>query len=353
MIKGTEEKYEDWIDYIPDRPYNDMRYYISNQKLKDLGWTIEIDLMTGIQDLINMNNYKIKLLDLFLMEKRLDKKSFFGDWIHNEEYLEKLNQQFVSAEPFEHIIIPDFLNLDFIREIVKHFPKVNNKWYQYNNPIEVKFAYDNIYQLNDSIKHYFNLLSTKEITQVFRKITNIEDLEFDPYLHGAGLHAHPRNGRLNMHLDYEKHPYSKKQRRLNLILYLNEDWQEEWKGDTELWNQDMTKCVVKSPVKFNTCLIFKTNEISWHGLPEKIQCPEGILRKSLAYYYISPLINNADQSKFGNNGSGYRIKAAFVKRPEDPEDERMNELYNIRPQRLITKEDMQRIWPDWSSNNTV
>ena len=150
-----------------------------------------------------------------------------------------------------------------------------------------------------------------------------------------------------MHLDYEKHPYSNKQRRLNLILYLNEEWKEEWNGHSELWNKDMTECVVKSLVKFNTCLIFKTNENSWHGLPEKIQCPDGILRKSLAYYYISPLINEADNKKMGSNETGYRTKAVFVKRPEDPEDERMNELYKIRPYRLITKEDMERIWPNW------
>ena len=346
MIKGSED-YNEWIDYIPDRPYNDMRYYISNQKLKDLGWTIEIDLLTGISDLINLNNYRIKLLDLFLIEKRENKKDFFGDWIRDEKILEDLHQQFIKAEPFEHIIIPNFLNLDFIKQISDHFPKVNDKWYHYNNPIEVKFAYDNIYQLEECIKNYFNLLSTEEITKVFRKITDIKDLEFDPYLHGAGLHAHPQNGRLNMHLDYEKHPHTNKQRRLNLILYLNEEWSPEWNGHTELWNQDMTKCVVKSPVKFNTCLIFKTNEISWHGLPEKIQCPDEIMRKSLAYYYISPLINEADETKIGNNGTGYRTKAAFVKRPQDPEDERMNKLYKIRPQRLITKEDIEQIWPDW------
>ena len=346
MIHNTEN-YDDWIEYIADRPYNDMRYYISNQKLKDLGWTIEIDLMTGIKDLVNMNNYRIKLLDLFLMEKRENKNDFFGDWIKDENYLEELQQKFISAEPFEHIIIPNFLNEDFIREIVNHFPKVYDKWYHYNNPIEIKFAYDNIYQLEDCIKNYFNILSTEEITKVFRKITDIENLEFDPYLHGAGLHAHPRDGRLNMHLDYEKHPYSNKQRRLNLILYLNEEWKEEWNGHSELWNKDMTECVVKSLVKFNTCLIFKTNENSWHGLPEKIQCPDGILRKSLAYYYISPLINEADNKKMGSNETGYRTKAVFVKRPEDPEDERMNELYKIRPYRLITKEDMERIWPNW------
>ena len=50
-IKNTD-KYDDWIEYIPDRPFNDKRYYISNQKLKDLGWDIKINLESGVEDLL-------------------------------------------------------------------------------------------------------------------------------------------------------------------------------------------------------------------------------------------------------------------------------------------------------------
>jgi len=53
LIKNTEN-YDEWIEYIEDRPFNDKRYYISNQKLKDLGWSINIDLMTGLKNLINI-----------------------------------------------------------------------------------------------------------------------------------------------------------------------------------------------------------------------------------------------------------------------------------------------------------
>lgn len=51
LIKNTEN-YDDWIKYIEDRPFNDQRYYISNKKLKDLGWKIKLDFMTGLKDLI-------------------------------------------------------------------------------------------------------------------------------------------------------------------------------------------------------------------------------------------------------------------------------------------------------------
>ena len=50
-IKKTE-KSDYWIEYIEDRPFNDQRYHISNQKLKDLGWNITIDFEEGIDALI-------------------------------------------------------------------------------------------------------------------------------------------------------------------------------------------------------------------------------------------------------------------------------------------------------------
>ena len=51
IIKKTEE-YDQWITYIEDRPFNDARYYISNQKLKDLGWSIKKGFLDGIRDLV-------------------------------------------------------------------------------------------------------------------------------------------------------------------------------------------------------------------------------------------------------------------------------------------------------------
>jgi dTDP-glucose 4,6-dehydratase len=340
MIHHTE-KYEDWIEYVEDRPYNDMRYYISNQKLKDLGWNIDIDLLTGLNDLIHQD-YKINLIDLYKIENVPNKLNFFGDWIND---VDKLQNDFSNAKPFEHIIIPNFFSKEYAELLYKTFPEDidNGKWYKYLNPIEVKYAFDDIQQLQPDVKNAFHLLSTKEITEKIASLTNIPNLEYDPYLHGAGLHLHPRNGRLHVHLDYEKHPHLNKERRLNIILYLNKDWKKEWNGQTELWDKTMEKCVVKSEVVFNTAILFKTNEISWHGLPEKIQCPEGTFRKTLAYYYISPMESEASSEKIGNDGTGYRSKATFIKRPEDPFCEKIDNLYKIRPHRLITNADLDKL----------
>ena len=292
------------------------------------------------------NKYKLDKHYLKIINSVKDNEKYFGDWINN---IDELKEKFNKNLPFEHIKIDNFLKEEYAEEIYKNFPTDLENWHKYYNPIEVKYTNDNINNINKSIKDLFYLLSTNKLIDVFSKITGIKDLEFDPYLHGAGLHLHPRYGRLNMHLDYEKHIILKnKQRRLNIILFLTKNWKEEWNGDNQLWDKDMKNCIVKTYPKFNSVIIFKTDEITWHGLPEKIMCPDGVYRKSLAYYYISPLVNNKNKNKVGNNGSGYRTKATFVKRPTDPEDERIKKLYEIRPHRRIEKEDMDKIWPDWT-----
>jgi 3,5-epimerase/4-reductase len=344
MIKHTED-YDEWIEYIADRPYNDQRYYISNQKLKDLGWNITVKFEDGLYDLVN-NKTLIKKMYIKEINK-LNINDYFGDWVNN---IDDLSNKFISAEPFEHVIIPNFLNSEYAEEIYNKFPNDYTNWHKYCNPIEVKYAFDNINELTDPLKNIFYLLSTENIIDKISKLTNIDNLEYDEYLHGAGLHAHPRNGRLNMHLDYEKHPITGKQRRLNIILYMSKDWKEEWNGQTELWDKDMKECKIKSHVIFNSAILFKTNDISWHGLPEIIKCPDDIYRKSIAYYYVSNLENNNNNNKFGDDGTGYRTKATFIKRPSDQYDERMEKLYKIRPFRRIEQTDMDEIWPEWKYN---
>lgn len=263
---------------------------------------------------------------------------YFGTWINDCEYL---RNQFINASPIEHIVIDNFLEETYAQKIYNLFPNVNSNWYEYKNPIEVKYTFDNINELPIELKNYFYYLSTPEFINVISNISNIDMLEYDKYLHGAGLHAHPRYGRLNIHLDYEKHPFLGKERKLNIILFMSKDWNESWNGSNELWDDNVTKCVVKTPVKFNRAILFRTNDISWHGLPEKIMCPENVVRKSLAYYYISPL-NVTKQEHL------YRKKAKFVKRPQDPFDEKIEELYNIRPYRRITKDELYLLLPDWN-----
>ena len=122
---------------------------------------------------------------------------------------------------------------------------------------------------------------------------------------------------------------------------MSKDWDTNWNGANELWNNDVTKCISKTDIKFNRAILFKTNDISWHGLPNKILCPENTYRKSLAYYYVSQLNTQKPEEL-------YRKKAKFIKHPDDPYDENIEKLYNIRTYRRITTEDMKTLMPDWN-----
>jgi len=274
---------------------------------------------------------------------RSSNNDIFGDWFNN---IEKLS---LKTAPFDHIIIPDFIKNDYYRELESKIPSTPGEtWWKYENPLEVKYALDDLNTMHPAIRNVFYSLSHDNTIDRFKKIFNIPDLEYDPYCHGAGLHMHPRYGRLNMHIDYEIHPISNKQRRLNVILYLNDEWNQEWNGDTQLWDETVSNCVVKSYPKKNTAIIFVTTEQSWHGVPNIILCPNDIYRKTLAFYYVSDIKNEKNVDKLGANENGFRKKAVFVKRPSDPYDERMEALYKIRPHRLITDQDMKNIWSDWN-----
>ena len=261
-----------------------------------------------------------------------------GDWATGGGAA-ALAASFVVAAPFDHVVIPHFLEAGYAEQLHTSFLTVGPGWHVYCNPLEVKHAFDDLERMPDALRDYFYILSSPTLTELVGTITGISELEPDPYLHGAGLHAHSRDGRLNMHLDYETHPISQKRRRINVILYLTKNWEDAWNGLPELWDSAMNGCVTRLPIRFNTAVVFRTSDTSWHGVPEIIECPEGVVRKSLAYYYVS---------EFTQGSAGHRSKAEFVRRPSDPVDARMDELYAIRSSRRIEVNDMLRIWPEWT-----
>jgi Rps23 Pro-64 3,4-dihydroxylase Tpa1-like proline 4-hydroxylase len=262
----------------------------------------------------------------------------FGNWINN---IDILKNDFIKGIPFEHIVIDNFLNDEYAEEIYKNYPKLNDNWHTYLNPLEVKYTFDNIHELDKSLNDYFYYLSSDIMITIIKQLTMIDTIQYDEYLHGAGLHIHPNNGRLNVHLDYEKHPYSGKERKLNIIYFSTKDWDPSWNGSNELWDKNVSNCVKKTDIKFNRAIIFRTNDISWHGLHEKICCPDNIYRKSIAYYYMSEL-NNTNKEDIE-----YRTKAKFTKPIFEPYCEKMYKLYKIRENRLITKNDLNEIMPEW------
>ena len=205
------------------------------------------------------------------------------------------------------------------------FPKENEvEWIKYNNPLERKLTYNNIQELGPTFSDIFDELNGEEFLEFLKVLTGFKDIMADCELVGGGLHQTMRGGKLDIHADFNIHYGTKNLRCVNMIIFLNKEWKEEYGGHLELWDRKMKKCKQRILPTFNRAVIFSTDESSFHGHPDPLQCPHGWTRKSLAlYYYIE---NN-------ENSNGRSTK--YMKRPLDPEDKKLDEF---RKQRMIPKD---------------
>jgi hypothetical protein len=203
--------------------------------------------------------------------------------------------------PFYYQVIDNFLDIKKAKNISQEFPDYNcHAWFQYNNPLEIKRTCNNWYYFGPETYKTFVYLNSPEFIQKLQDITGIKTLYPDIGLHGGGLHLIGKNGKLNVHLDYSIHPKLKLQRKLNLIVYLTEDWNTEWGGNLELWSHNQAKNKPENRMVticnvFNRAVLFDTTQNSWHGFPEPLTCPEHTYRKSLAVYYLTDPPEGTDQ----------------------------------------------------------
>ena len=260
----------------------------------------------------------------------------FGNWINT---IDTYNKMYKNNKPYEHCTIDNFLDDASFDYLKNKWPESHSiLWDKYENPIEMKWTYNNLKSLPD-FQDLITFFQSDIALSYLKTISGIDNLENDYYLHGAGLHYHPTNTKLDIHLDYSIHPITKKERRLNLVYFLNENWNEEWNGALELWsksdNYDLPGyCEQKIYPKANRAIIFKTNDISIHGIPEIIRCPESVGRKTVAIYYMSEPHDNIINRK----------KAIFFPRPGQPVSDNLLQLYSIRKERRIESEDLYTNW---------
>lgn len=223
------------------------------------------------------------------MEETINKSNF------NKNNIDILKKKFISSKPFPHIIVDNFLKKKYANEILENF-KIDEKWINYSfvNNFK-KFGFKDRTKMNKNLNSIFNLLSSKNFTKKLEYICGIKGLFLDKSLDGGGLHQIFSGGYLNIHTDFTSHTTQKNWRRiLNILIYLNKDWDKKYNGNLELWNENGTKMIREIYPKFNRCVIFLTNDISFHGHPKKLNCPKNISRKSIAAYYFIKENKNLD-----------------------------------------------------------
>lgn len=201
--------------------------------------------------------------------------------------------EFISAKPFRYVVIDDFFETNIAEQMLADFP-VFQEERALNEMGEVggKAVEENIADISTAYRQVADYIKSDSFLLAVSALTGIEDLRPDDSLSGGGTHENLHGQELDPHVDFNYDFRTGLHRRLNLLLYLNKEWDENWGGSIELHSDprhpESNEVKSFSPI-FNRCLIFETNEYSWHGFP-RIQLPQNkrhLSRKSFSIYLYS------------------------------------------------------------------
>jgi Rps23 Pro-64 3,4-dihydroxylase Tpa1-like proline 4-hydroxylase len=234
--------------------------------------------------------------------------------------INKLTGSIAQTDPYFHMQIDDFLPLDLAKKLTNDFLSYDDeKWFCYFNKIEDKKLLSDWRQFPKETYQFFSFLNSPLMLETLSNMVGMQ-LYPDHGLHGGGWHIHASGGKLNPHLDYSLHPQLGLQRKLNLIIYLCEDWDKSYGGDFGMWNSNpdgtASKLHKEISMGFNKAVLFDTTQNSWHGMSKPVTCPEGKYRKSLAIYYLTEPVGDVDT----------RSRALFTPTEEQIGDTEIQEL---------------------------
>src|SRR5262245_4487211 len=189
-----------------------------------------------------------------------------------------LRSEWEKAEPFPHIVLDGFLPSDNADQVLEAFDRTNEGWVFHNHYNERKYCHSKKELMAPALRDLFADFESAQWLRFLEEVTGIPNLISDPTLDGSsGVHKSLPGCYLNVHRESAGHnKHSDWQRQLNLLLYFNKDWKEEWEGELELHDYRTRSCARRITPIFNRMVLFHTNEIAFHGNPKKLRCPEGV-----------------------------------------------------------------------------
>ncbi len=204
-----------------------------------------------------------------------------------------LREQFRSNPPFPHVVFDGLLEPAFCQALQREFPaydaaSARNELGRTGG----KAVFPEVNELGPAYRRFDQLIQSPEFLEWLGRVTGFEGLEYDPAYVGGGAHLNLNGQDLDLHVDFNYHPTTRHHRRLNLILFLNEHWEQTWGGCLELHRNPKRpeeNQVARVTPAANRCVIFETSERSWHGF-ERIAMPEEqaqLGRRSLAVYFYT------------------------------------------------------------------
>jgi Rps23 Pro-64 3,4-dihydroxylase Tpa1-like proline 4-hydroxylase len=231
---------------------------------------------------------------------------------------EQLGQEYQNAHPFPSICIDNFLTEEFLAEVMTAYPnyeqakKGNREFAGLNEYKKVQITQPE--KFPEPIKKLSALLASDEFINVMQTLSGIDNLVWDPSFTGGGMHLTNSSGLLDVHVDFN---YEKKldlYRRINILIYLNEEWHDAWGGKIELWDRDVKKLGQSFQPIANRCVIFSTSDYSYHGVTA-VTSPEGVSRNSFAaYYYSEEAGDNAGEVYGGHHTTIFKARPTELKK---------------------------------------
>ena len=237
----------------------------------------------------------------------------YPQMLHPDLDPDALRDQFTNAEPFGYVVIDQFLDEQRVQEIAQALPsyqqaqRVGTSFKTVNETKKVQI--EDAQTFSPPVRALHDFLNGPEFRQTLEHITGIDELRSDPKTNGGGIHQTGPGGRLDVHVDFNYLPELQAFRRLNLLLYLNPQWDEAWGGHLELWDPRVEVCHRSVAPVLNRCLIFETNNISYHGVTQ-VKCPPDKARKSYSAYYYT----NSPPEDFEDDFHGTVFKARPTER---------------------------------------
>ena len=195
--------------------------------------------------------------------------------------------RYQSAEPYHHICVDNFLPMEVVESVrtdLDNLPEAQQSFDAAEEKLKSQYVPD---RLPDFSRHLFQSFNSRHFILFLEEMTGIKGLIPDPYFVGAGIHKTLNGGYLNIHADFNVHKQMRLERRLNVLIYLNPPWKEEWGGSFEVWDKPMQNKVASFAPTENRMCCFSTGSDTWHGNPEPVNHPEGLPRLSIALYYYT------------------------------------------------------------------
>jgi hypothetical protein len=212
------------------------------------------------------------------------------DFDRLQAHAAELQQQWNDPKkPFRYLMYDGFFKPEAAEQILAAYPDVTTGNWDGTTYINQKnkFALTKFGDEHPLLQEAFNEFNGPEFLSIVEQITGIQELLGDEELFGGGLHQSVTGAFLDVHVDFNYHQTTRYHRRMNAIVYMNKDWKDQYNGHLELWDMNKKQQIENIAPLFNRCVIFETNEISYHGHPKPLAAPGGMTRKSLAVYYYT------------------------------------------------------------------